>query len=254
MAMPAEITLPSRVRTRFLPDGSYSFEDSLTITGELPARIITGRAWLLELYDVECGELIFLRDGSVVRVPARSFAAFFPPFTIARLQFRNVRGRVFGIASATALPPQSADVPIVFETAYHALGSRSEMLQLLRTARDAWRVPAYPNASALSQRAKRLIDRNHLAKRMIAGVAAQLGVSAAHLSRQFRRDFELSPREYLHQLRIADAPLMLATGDAIASVSRDCGYKDLTRFYTQFRKATKTSPGMCRTLVKPERK
>lgn len=247
MATPAEITLPSRVRTRFLPDGSYSFEDSLATTGELPARIITCRAWLLELYELECGELIFLRDGSAVRVPSRSFAALFPPFTIARLRFSNVRGRVFGMASATALPPQSADVPIVFDTAPRALGGRSEMLQLVRTTRNAWRVPAYPNASALSQRAKRLIDRDHLAKRVIAGVAA-------HLSRQFRRDFELSPREYLHQLRIADAPLMLATGDGIASVSHDCGYNDLTRFYTQFRKATKTSPGVCRTLVKPPRK
>jgi len=61
----------------------------------------------------------------------------------------------------------------------------------------------------------------------------------------------MSPRDYLHQLRLADAPLQLAMGKAIADVSQDVGYGDLSRFYKQFRKSTRTSPGLCRTMVAP---
>jgi dihydrofolate reductase len=46
----------ARLRTQFLPDGTYSFEDSLDVTGEVPARVITCGGRLLELYDPDGGE------------------------------------------------------------------------------------------------------------------------------------------------------------------------------------------------------
>ncbi len=87
----------------------------------------------------------------------------------------------------------------------------------------------------------------------MARVAERLGVTPEHLSRQFKRDFEMSPTNYLHQLRLADAPLRLAKGEDIVNVSQDVGYNDLSRFYKQFRKATKTSPGVCRSVLKSKR-
>ena len=63
-----------------------------------------------------------------------------------------------------------------------------------------------------------------------------------------------SPSSYLHKLRLADAPLRLARGEQIVNVSLDAGYNDLSRFYKQFRKTTKTSPGVCQTLMKPSAK
>jgi AraC-like DNA-binding protein len=105
----------------------------------------------------------------------------------------------------------------------------------------------------LSLKAKRLIDENYLSFPSIARVAGRLGVTHEHLSRQFKRDFEISPGAYLHQLRLADAPLRLARGEEIINVSQDVGYNDLSRFYKQFRKTTKTSPGVCQALMKPNR-
>ncbi|MGH9908785.1 MAG: helix-turn-helix domain-containing protein, partial [Pyrinomonadaceae bacterium] len=68
-----------------------------------------------------------------------------------------------------------------------------------------------------------------------------------------KRDFEMSPNAYLRQLRVADVPLLLARGEEIVNVSLDVGYNDLSRFYKQFRKTTKTSPGVCRTIMRPGR-
>jgi AraC-like DNA-binding protein len=43
----------------------------------------------------------------------------------------------------------------------------------------------------------------------------------------------------------------LARGETIADVSWQAGYRDLTRFYTQFRKATNTPPAACRKIIAP---
>ena len=40
----------------------------------------------------------------------------------------------------------------------------------------------------------------------------------AHLSRQFKRDYGLTPSAYLRQLRVADAPLRLAAGQPIVVI------------------------------------
>jgi AraC-like DNA-binding protein len=111
-----------------------------------------------------------------------------------------------------------------------------------------------PKASLLSVKAKKLIDENYPVYPSIARVAARLGVSHAHLSRQFKIDFKMSPSNYLRQLRLADAPLKFARGEAIIDVSLDSGYNDLSRFYKQFRQTTQTSPGECRIMMKPARR
>jgi AraC-like DNA-binding protein len=114
-------------------------------------------------------------------------------------------------------------------------------------------IEANPHASSLSIKARHLIAKTYTDDPSIARVAARLSVTNAHLSRQFRRDYALSPREYLHQLRIADATLQLAKGESIADVSGNSGYGDLSRFYKQFRKNTRMPPGACREIVAPRR-
>ncbi len=111
-----------------------------------------------------------------------------------------------------------------------------------------------PKPSLLSMKAKRLIDENYLVNTSIGRIAVRLRVTHEHLSRQFKRDFGMSPITYLHQLRLADAPLKLAKGEEIINVSQNVGYNDLSRFYRQFRKTTKTSPGVCQAMLKSRAK
>jgi AraC-like DNA-binding protein len=150
-----------------------------------------------------------------------------------------------------ALPGWIGTVPFLFE-ANLPLGIPS-ITEILETGRNRQSIDANPTASSLSMKARKLITDGHSSDPSIARIAARLGVTNAHLSRQFRRDYGLSPREYLHQLRVADAPLELARGEAIADISHDSGYGDLSRFYKQFRKTTGTSPGYCREIVTPRR-
>ena len=107
-----------------------------------------------------------------------------------------------------------------------------------------------PDLSPVSSKTKRLIDDNYLIYPSIARIAERLKVSHEHVSRQFKKDYGLTPSAYLHKLRVAEATFRLSKGEEIIDISLDVGYNDLSRFYKQFRKATRTSPAVCRKQVR----
>jgi AraC-like DNA-binding protein len=241
-----------RRRTRFLPDGSYHFVDPLRIRGVVRFPLITCTGWLIEVYDLRSGELLFARGTEWVRPRRRRFAVVYPPFSISEIHLKNTAGRVAGLAATESLPESIPAVPTLFDTDLTVTDvGKAGAAELLRSFRNPEMVEFNPQASALSRRAKRLIDQSCREARPLSQVAAQLKVTPEHLSRQFKRDFRMSPREYLHHLRVADAPLLLVRQEEIATVAHELGYRDLSRFYRQFRKQTKTSPAFCRRMIAP---
>ena len=239
----------ARRETTFLPDGTYLFRDQLKIEGVVTTALVTCKGWLLEMYQLKAGELHFLSGRKEIRPKRNRFGVFFPPYTLARPRFINAEGNLLGLAGTAPLPAEIGTVPFVFETS-GPLEARS-VAGILASGRHRQAIEANPRASALSMKARRLIVEGYASEPSIGRIAARLGVSNEHLSRQFRRDYEMSPREYLHQLRLADAPLELARGEAITDISHESGYGELSRFYKQFRKSTGTSPGLCRGIVTP---
>lgn len=204
----------------------------------------------MERFDLEAGVVSFTSGARIIEPRSRTFWVFYPSFTISKVCFRNTRGTVSGKAGLRAGPVEQV-TPFVFES--NASLERDSVARILAAALNQQSIDANPHASSLSIRARHLIAKTYTDDPSIARVAARLGVTNAHLSRQFRRDYALSPREYLHQLRIADATLQLAKGDSIADVSGNSGYGDLSRFYKQFRKNTRVPPGACREIVAPRR-
>jgi len=181
--------------------------------------------------------------------PKPRFGVFYPPFTFVRSYVKELKGTVRGIGH-TVLSPGLPDSPIIFETAFDgSFTSANDALDVIASAATIQSIETKSNPSLLSIRAKRLIDENYLVFPSIARIADRLKVSHAHLSRQFRRDFAMSPSEYLHHLRVAEATFRLSTGEPIIDVSHEVGYNDLSRFYKQFRKNTRTSPAVCRDIL-----
>ena len=246
--------LIGRRQTRFLPDGAYLFEDELEVGGLLTLKVITSAAWLLELYELEVGELFFVTGTEHIRSDAKRFGVFYPPFSITQPCFNHARGRLVGVAATQSLPAELTTAPIIFETTFKgAPAGVAQVIEILNACAKRQPVGINPKPSLLSLKAKRLIDDNYLIHPSIARIARRLGVTHEHLSRQFKRDFGVSPSDYFRQLRIADAPLRLARGEKIVNVSQEVGYNDLSRFYKQFRKSTKTSPGACQKMLRPRR-
>ena len=245
----------ARRRTELLPDGAYLFEDELEVGGCLITTVITCAAWLLELYELRAGELFFVSGAEHIRPHTRRFGVFYPPFVIARPCFKNAKAHLVGISATEILPAELTAAPIIFETSFKEPPSGvAQVIETLKAGARHQRVDMNPKASLLSLKAKKLIDESYLVYPSIARVAARLKVTHEHLSRQFKRDFGMSPSCYFRRLRVADAPLRLARGEEIINVSQDVGYNDLSRFYKQFRQTTNTSPGACKTIMRPQRR
>lgn len=243
--------LPRRRKSENLPGGLYFFEDELDGNNVFNANIITCAGWLLELIELESGEIFFQTGAQEIRPNPKRLGIFYPPFSITRPCFKNTKGFARGIAGMAELPAKFAKKPIVFETNFTASPkSIEQIIEIFDSSRNIQSVEACPKPSLLSIKAKRLIDDNYQIFPSIARIAGRLKVSHEHLTRQFKRDFGMSPNAYLHKLRIADATFRLTQGEKIINISNDVGYNDLSRFYKQFRKSTANSPGFCQTAIK----
>lgn len=232
-----------------LADGAYAIADEITIDGEGASHFIFSRGWLLEIIELRRGDYFFYRDSGEVRPRGPKFGVFYPPFTLIRCFVREVRGRVRGIGSVENFPALPS-APLVFETDFDGeFANLEQAFEVLDSGRERQSIEVNTKPSLVSLRAKRLIDENYLVYPSIGRIARRLRVSPEHLSRQYKRDYGLSPSAYLHQLRVAEATFRLSLGEEIIDISHEVGYNDLSRFYKQFRKATRTSPAVCRTML-----
>jgi len=233
--------------TQRLADGGYGIADELHIPGEGTSNFVFGRSWLLEIVSLTDGEFYFYSDGREVRPAKSMFGVFYPPFTLVRLFVRNVNGRVRGVGAEDVLPGLPA-TPFIFETDFvEDLTKVDDAFEVLKFARARRSIEFNTRPSLLSLKGKKMIDECYLTDPSISRIAKRLNISHEHLSRQFKKDFGLSPSKYLHQLRVAEASFRLSRGDEIIDISQDVGYNDLSRFYKQFRKKYDTSPGRCRS-------
>jgi AraC-like DNA-binding protein len=231
---------------RILDDGSCPFHDRLEIRGEGRGPFTVGAAWLVEVFSIESGEFFFVNDQMDLRSATSRFAVYYSPFSIVETITSRLTADVFG-TGAFKVFPGLPDEPLMFETdRLEPFKSASDAVEFVRTAADPIPITVNRSPAPLSLAAKKIIDQNYSESFSIASVAKRLDVSHAHLSRQFRHDFHLSPKEYVHHLRAAEARYMLQKGERIIDVSEDVGYGDLTRFYKQFRKRMNSTPGRCR--------
>ena len=234
---------------QFLTDGGFLITGRLDIPGEGSGDFVFGRGWLLEVVELTGGDYYFISDGREIRPRSKRFGVFYPSFTFVRAVARNVRGYNRGVGSENA-PSQLPDEPFIFETDHDKdFTSIRQDIDVLEHSTERQPITVNTAPSAISLRTKRLIDENYLVYPSIGRIAARLKVSHEHLSRQFKKDYGVSPSTYLHNLRVADATYRLSLGEEIIDISMDVGYNDLSRFYKQFRKATQTSPAVCRKQI-----
>lgn len=198
--------------------------------------LVFGADWLIEMIRSEAG-------GSTL-------GFYWAPFAIIR-EFPDLsgmwNGRFVGF-SAPGKPPASwLTVSMVFELGDVPLArTPHEFAALLIKPLPFVSMEGETPVSPLSRKAKSLIASNYRTDVAIADIADELGVSHAHLSRQFKRDYGLTPVGYRNRLRVSEAMGRLSQGEKILDVGYDVGFNDTTRFYEDFRKVTGTSPGKCR--------
>jgi AraC-like DNA-binding protein len=77
----------------------------------------------------------------------------------------------------------------------------------------------------------------------LASVARACNVSAAHLSREFRRELGVTPMAYLWERRVATGVDLLAnTGLTVGAIADRCGFKTVYHFSRRVKQATGSPP------------
>lgn len=116
-------------------------------------------------------------------------------------------------------------------------------LALTRGARS------HPGIAPLARRARRLIEQAGYGGVSIANVARELGCTAEHVSRVFRRAYGLTPSRFVMWRRIEEAKaLLLRSSRSVGDIAADLGFSDGSHFSRHFRGWTGVSPGRFRAL------
>lgn len=101
-------------------------------------------------------------------------------------------------------------------------------------------------------RARDLADARFAEPLEVAELAAAAGLSRAHFSREFRREFGVSPHAYLLTRRLERAAAMLRTTDnSVAEICLAVGLQSLGSFTTSFKRAYGISPTAYRESFPP---
>jgi AraC-like DNA-binding protein len=210
------------------------------------AVLVTGRQWLYADVQVVSGALRFANDAGVVMAPER-FAMLLPPGSLVRIEFDGCVVESRGYLSRAPLHLPSNLEACLFDAAAELPESVTAVGARVATARRHIPIGTAGMAHPAARRAKRLLDGAASddageADTSIASLARALGLSREALSRAFKATFGLSPLQYRLRTRVMDAVLLLGQGEAILRVALDVGFRDLSRFYQQFRALAAATP------------
>ncbi|UOQ48407.1 AraC family transcriptional regulator [Gracilibacillus caseinilyticus] len=99
-----------------------------------------------------------------------------------------------------------------------------------------------------SERLKEYIDSHYFDWIHAEDLAARLGMSTRHMNTIFKETYQITPIQYLTEVRIGLAKKMLAETDKdIASICFEVGFESISTFYRTFKNSTDISPHKYRT-------
>jgi two-component system, response regulator YesN len=116
-------------------------------------------------------------------------------------------------------------------------------LQALR-GRVAMLLAEGPRPEHVAERARGLIEETVTGPLSAGGLAMQLGVTPRHLLIAFRARFGRTPMQYFWEFRLRRAQeLLLTTSSAIATISNEVGFREVSYFNRAFKQSVGCTPG-----------
>lgn len=108
------------------------------------------------------------------------------------------------------------------------------------------------DANALrAERLKDYIDSHYYEWIHAEDLAARLGMSTRHMNTIFKESYQMTPIQYLTEVRTGLAKKMLAETDKdIASICFEVGFESISTFYRTFKNITSITPNKYRTNQK----
>lgn len=111
------------------------------------------------------------------------------------------------------------------------------LLEIHRGSRSSSKI------SPVVLRARELLNEGLSHPLRLGTIATQIGMHPAHLAREFRKAFHCTMSEYLRQLRVQKAKLLLPRNQiTLGEVGQHCGFCDQSHFCRCFKQIVGVSP------------
>jgi len=114
------------------------------------------------------------------------------------------------------------------------------LLVLLRTRKES----SITDANALrAERLRKYIDTHYFEIADANSIAQKIGISTRHMNTIFKEQYDMTPMNYLNEVRMEIAKKFLSESDKdIASICFEVGFEALSTFYRRFKDYTNLSP------------
>jgi len=123
----------------------------------------------------------------------------------------------------------------------------SELMILL--ARSQHMLQVSDANSLRAEKIRHYIDTHYFEIVSAADIAAKQGISLRYINNIFKEQYNMTPMQYLADIRIGLAKQMLAETDKdIASICFELGFETVSTFYRMFKDAVQMPPNKYRTL------
>lgn len=177
-----------------------------------------------------------VREGSVwfgnTMAPSR-FVLSVPPRSVVQIRFECAVVDSEGLGRMGAFRPGA---PELRESVSDSLDDVFRGPSLLSLDPDA-------RVAAPLVRARATLHESLGQPAPVRAAAEATAMSADMLARSFERAYGINPKQYCTRARLFDAAISLFTGAPIMTAAFASGFNDLSRFYAQFRRVLRSTPG-----------
>ncbi|MDX8044544.1 AraC family transcriptional regulator [Gracilibacillus sp. S3-1-1] len=135
------------------------------------------------------------------------------------------------------------------QSLYQQIALRTYLSQLLLLIARGSNTNEQTDANTIrAERLKEYIDSHYFEWIQAEDLASRLGISTRYMNTIFKDTYNVTPIQYLTEVRVRLAKKMLADTDKdIASICFEVGFESISTFYRTFKNITELSPHKYRT-------
>jgi AraC-like DNA-binding protein len=220
----------------------FLFENTVEIYDSIVVPHVSGPTSILSHLIVESGGGT-IEFGKHARPMINNAAIYLPRNSFVLLKTSKIKLRIVNYCSIDELGVTKDPLYFVAED-IQQFGGLREIQEFMSGVRGD--VLDYKEISRVAQNLKTSIDANYLDDGPLSRFEDGDGLSQGTLTYHFKKDFQITPKEYLNRARVIASMYALIRGGAVADSGFSSGFADLSRYYKNFKKFSHVPPGKYR--------
>lgn len=210
-----------------------------TVPALYPLVDASGDYWAVGLIDNSNNQLELYTPDGKIELPRGKFILNVPPFSIIKMSV-TVESSNYYFASKDSLKNFFNKEACAYECSDDiSIDDFYNLDRLNKKIKNPISICWQTNKSDIADKIKTLIDTKFKTGINLTQIAEELKISTYNLSRHFKKEFSLSPSQYLTMLKNNTFGMyMLIYGKRknISEVALEAGFNDISRFNKQFKK------------------